>query len=62
MLICATTGRVVGRGQRLRVLTRDGFTEGILDSVAISGAVRVRTGTHIDEVRLDEIEAVWRLA
>jgi hypothetical protein len=61
MLICSRTGRVVKSGQRLRVLTPDGFTDGVLDTVTVAGDVRLRAGGHTHAVALDEVEAVWPL-
>lgn len=61
MLICTTTGRVISAGDRMRVLTHAGFTEGELDGVSLEGRVSVRAGAHQHHVYLDEIEAVWRL-
>jgi hypothetical protein len=62
MLICSRTGRVLGAGDRLRALTRSGFTEGVLETVTIRGNVRVRCGGDVHEVALDAVEAVWPLA
>ena len=61
MLICTTTGRVISAGDRMRVLTHLGFTEGELDGVSLDGRVSVRAGERHHHVYLDEIEAVWRL-
>ena len=48
-------------GQRLRVLTADGFTDGVVDTVTVAGDVRLRAGGHTHAVALDEVEAVWPL-
>lgn len=61
MLICTKTGRVLSRGESLRVLTPLGFTEGVLDTVTLAGAIRVRAETRVHEIALDDVEAVWRL-
>ena len=61
MLICTRTGRVLSRGDSLRVLTPLGFTEGVLDTVTLTGAIRVRADARVHEVALDDVEAVWRL-
>jgi hypothetical protein len=61
MLICTLTGRVLSPGDRLRVLTPAGFTEGHLDGVALDGTLSVRAGVAEHRVALDEIAAVWRL-
>jgi len=61
VLICSRTGRVLGAGDHLRALTRSGFTEGVLETVTIRGNVRVRCGSDIHEVALDDVEAVWPL-
>ena len=58
MLICTTTGRVISAGDRMRVLTPVGFTEGELDGVTLDGRVSVRAGERHLHVYLDEIEAV----
>ena len=62
MLICSRTGRVLGAGDRLRALTRAGFTEGVLETVTIRGNMRVRCGGDVHEVALDDVEAFWPLA
>jgi hypothetical protein len=62
MLICTTTGRTLGPGDSLRVLTPDGFTEGVLDAVMLTGALRVRAGSAMHEIALDDVEVVWCLA
>jgi hypothetical protein len=61
MLICTRTGRVLSPGQTLRVLTPGGFTQGVLDTVTVAGAIRVQAGAGVHEVPVDEVEAVWRL-
>ncbi len=61
VLICSRTGRVLGAGDRLRALTRSGFTEGVLETVTIRGNVRVRCGGDVHEVAFDDVEAVWPL-
>jgi hypothetical protein len=61
MLICTKTGRVLSPGESLRVLTPLGFTEGVLDGVSLTGAIRVRGGAGMHEVAFDDVEAVWRL-
>jgi hypothetical protein len=61
VLICTRTGRVLSPGESLRVLTAHGFTEGVLDSVTLTGAIRVRAAAGVHDVPLDDVEAVWRL-
>ena len=61
MLICTRTGRVLSPGQSLRVLTPGGFTEGVLDTITVAGAIRVHADARVHEVPVDEVEAVWRL-
>ena len=61
VLICTRTGRVLSRGDSLRVLTPLGFTEGVLETVTLTGAIRVRADARVHEVALDDVEAVWRL-
>ena len=61
MLICTNTGRVLSPGQSLRLLTPNGFTDGVLDGMTLAGSVRVRTGANVHEVPFDDVEAVWRL-
>ncbi len=61
MIICTRTGRLLSRGERLRVLTDDGFTEGVLDTVTLDGAVRVKADSGTVDVGIDHIEALWRL-
>jgi hypothetical protein len=62
VLISARTGRVLSPGDRLRTLTPDGFTEGVLEGVTLTGRLRVRTGSDIHEVPVDDVEALWPLA
>jgi hypothetical protein len=62
VLTCTKTGRVLSRGDSLRVLTPLGFTEGVLDTVTLAGAIRVRGTTRTHDVPLDDVEAVRRLA
>jgi hypothetical protein len=61
MLVCTLTGRVLSPGDRLRVFTPDGFTEGRLGGVALDGTVSVRAGAAEHRLALDDIAAVWRL-
>ena len=61
MLICTKTGRVLSRGDSLRVLTPGGFTEGVLDTVTVAGAIRVRSLAEVHEIAFDDVEAIWRL-
>jgi hypothetical protein len=61
MLICSRTGRVLRPGQSMRVLTREGFTDGVYEGARLADGLRLRAGTHVHTVRLDEVEAVWRL-
>ena len=61
MLICTTTGRVLSPGQRMRVLTSSGFTEGVLDGVTVAGDIRMRSAEAMNAVALNDVEAVWRL-
>jgi hypothetical protein len=62
MLICTSTGRVLARGESVRLLTPHGFTEGVLDTLTLTGAIRVRAGARVHDVPVDDLEAVWRLA
>ena len=43
------------------MLTPLGFTEGVLETVTLTGAIRVRADARVHEVALDDVEAVWRL-
>jgi hypothetical protein len=61
VLICSRTGRVLSPGESLRVLTPLGFTEGVLDTVTLTGAIRVHADARVHEVALEDVEAVWRL-
>ena len=62
MLICTNTGRVLGRGDSLRLLTPNGFTEGVLDTITLAGRIRVRGAADVHEIAFEDVEAVWRIA
>jgi hypothetical protein len=61
VLICTRTGRVLSPGQTIRVLTPGGFTEGVLDTVTLAGAIRVQAGSRVHDVPVDDVEALWRV-
>ncbi len=61
MLICSRTGRVLRPGESMRVLTREGFTDGVYDGASLVGGLRLRAGAHVHDVAVDDVEAVWRL-
>jgi hypothetical protein len=61
MLICTRTGRVLTAGESVRLLTPHGFTEGVLETVTLTGAIRVRAGAREHDVPAGDLEAVWRL-
>jgi hypothetical protein len=41
------------------VLTPSGFTEGVLDTVTLTGSIRVCAAMRTHEVPLDDVEALW---